>query len=50
MLKQIVGRGKPKKVSPGQKSLWEDWEAPVEEIKQVAEKFITANQFPPHPS
>ncbi len=50
LLKKIVGRGKPKKVSPGQKSLWEEWDAPVEEIKKVAEKFVEANQFPPRPT
>lgn len=50
LLKKIVGRGKPKKVSPGQKSLWEEWDAPVEEIKKVAEKFVNANQFPPRPT
>lgn len=37
------------KVSPGQKSLWEDWDEPFEEIKTVAEKFKAANQFPPYP-
>jgi putative transposase len=49
LLAKIKARGKPQKVSPGQQSLWEDWDAPVEEIKRVAEKFVAANQFPPHP-
>jgi putative transposase len=50
LLAKITARGKPKhKPSPGQKSLWEEWDLPVEEIQAVAQKFIAANQFPPHP-
>jgi putative transposase len=52
LLKKIVGRGKPtqkKKVSPGQKSLWEDLDLPSEEIKAVSEKFVRANEFPTYP-
>jgi putative transposase len=48
LLAQITAGGKPKhKVSPGQKSLWEEWDLPAEEIRQVAEKFVKANEFPP---
>jgi hypothetical protein len=47
LLAKIKARGKPsKKVSPGQKSLWEDWDLPEEEILQVAEKFVQANEYP----
>jgi hypothetical protein len=47
LLAKIKARGKPsKKVSPGQKSLWEDWDLPAEEILQVAEKFVQANEYP----
>jgi putative transposase len=34
-------------VSPGQRSLWEEWDKPAEEIRQVAEKFVLANCFDP---
>jgi putative transposase len=47
LLAKITARGRPKqKVSPGQKSLWEDWDRPNEEIKAVADKFVRANEFP----
>ncbi|MBD2460665.1 transposase [Oscillatoria sp. FACHB-1407] len=36
-----------KKTSPGQQSLWNEWEAPAEEIRQVAKKFVLANCFDP---
>jgi putative transposase len=36
-----------KKASPGQKSLWEEWETPDEEIRKVAEKFVLANCYDP---
>jgi len=49
LLAKIKARGKPKKVSPGQKSLWDDWDLPDEEIGAVATKFVKANEFPPHP-
>jgi len=49
LLAKIKARGKPKKVSPGQKSLWEEWDLPDEEIGAVATKFVKANEFPPHP-
>ncbi len=31
----------------GQKSLWDEWNAPAEEIRQVAEKFVLANCLNP---
>jgi putative transposase len=47
LLAKIKARGKPsKKVSPGQKSLWEDWDLPEEAILEVAEKFVQANEYP----
>jgi hypothetical protein len=48
LLAKIKAEGKVKrKVSPGQKSLWEEWDESNEAIKKVAEKFKTANEFPP---
>jgi len=47
LLANLKARGSPKKISPGQKSLWEEWDAPAEEIRQVAEKFVLANCFDP---
>jgi putative transposase len=47
LLAKLRARGKPTKTSRGQKSLWEDWDAPAEEIRQVAEKFVLANCFDP---
>jgi putative transposase len=48
LLKTIRARGQPdKKVSPGQQSLWAEWDAPVEKIRQVAEKFVLANCYDP---
>jgi putative transposase len=36
-----------KQASPGQQSLWDEWEQPVDEIRRVAEKFVLANCFDP---
>jgi putative transposase len=47
LLAKIRARGKPNKISPGQKSLWDEWDVPAEEIRQVAEKFVLANCFDP---
>ena len=48
LLARVKAKGKPKKkVSPGQKSLWQDWDAPIEEIQAVAEKFLAANALNP---
>jgi putative transposase len=42
LLAKIRARGKPKhKPSPGQQSLWAEWDAPLAEIRTVAEKFVT---------
>ena len=50
LLEKLKTKGKPKKkVSPGQRSLWEEWEMPSEEIQKVAKKFVGANEFPPYP-
>jgi putative transposase len=38
---------KKKNQSPGQTSLWDEWEFPAEEIRQVAKKFVLANCFDP---
>lgn len=38
---------KAKKVSPGQKSLWDDWQVPIDEVVEVAKKFVLANCFNP---
>jgi len=48
LLAQIKARSKLKKnTSPGQKSLWEDWEVPAAEIRCVAKKFVLANCLNP---
>jgi putative transposase len=47
LLAKLKVKGKPKKSSPGQKSLWDEWDAPLEEIERVAEKFVLANCFNP---
>ncbi|NJM57634.1 MAG: hypothetical protein HC857_09645 [Synechococcales cyanobacterium RU_4_20] len=47
LLAKLKIKGKPKKSSPGQKSLWDEWDAPLEEIERVAEKFVLANCFNP---
>jgi len=46
-LAQIKARSKLKKKTPGQKSFWDEWNAPAEEIRQVAEKFVLANCLNP---
>ena len=46
LLARVKVKGKPKrKVSPGQKSLWQEWDLPMEEIQEVANQFILANRF-----
>jgi len=49
LLAQIKARSKlnKKKISPGQKALWDDWEAPAAEIRAVAKKFVLANCYDP---
>ncbi len=38
---------KAKKVSPGQKSLWDEWNAPMDEVLKVAKEFVLANCLNP---
>ena len=38
---------KVKKVSPGQKSLWKEWQLPFDEMVATAKKFVLANCFNP---
>jgi putative transposase len=38
-------KGKTGKGCRGQKSLWDEWEKPDEEIRKVAEKFVMANCY-----
>ncbi len=46
LLAKIRLKGRPRhKTSPGQQSLWDDWELPAAEIEAVAQKFIAANGF-----
>jgi len=40
-------RLKVKKVSPGQKSLWDSWNAPFDEIRATAKQFVLANCLNP---
>jgi len=40
-------RMKARKTSPGQTSLWDEWTAPLEEIQEVAKKFVLANCLNP---
>ncbi len=35
------------KVSPGQKSLWQNWNLPVDEVQEISKKFVLANCFDP---
>ncbi len=47
LLAKLRARGKPKKASPGQKSLWDEWDLPAEEIRQVSAQFVLANCYEP---
>lgn len=48
LLAQIKARSKvKKKASPGQQSLWNDWETPAAEIRAVAKAFVLANCYDP---
>ena len=47
LLARLKAQSKPRKTSPGQKSLWEEWDAPAEEIRRVAEQFVLANCYDP---
>jgi len=39
---------KPHKKSPGQMNLWEEWQIPINEIQDVAKKFVLANCWNPN--
>lgn len=48
LLENLKVKRKPtKKVSPGQKSLWETWTKPDDEIQAIARKFVLANALNP---
>ncbi len=47
LLAGVKLKKKSKKSSPGQLSLWEEWEASNPEILEVADKFIFANCYNP---
>jgi putative transposase len=48
LLAQMKARSRLKqKPSPGQQSLWDDWNAPTEAIRKVAETFVLANCYDP---
>ena len=36
---------KPHRKSPGQINLWEEWQIPINEIQDVAQKFVLANCY-----
>jgi len=38
---------KAQKVSPGQMNLWKEWQLPLNDIREVAKKFVLANCFDP---
>jgi len=40
-------KAKAKTVSPGQKSLWDSWDAPLDEIMTTAKTFVLANCLNP---
>ena len=44
---QAVGGNEGKRQSPSQLGSWEEWNALMEEICQVAEKFVLTNCFEP---
>ena len=46
LLDRIKKKRKPQKISPGQMTLWEGWEA-GSEIHEVAKTFIEANGYTP---
>ena len=48
LLARMKIKGKPKKkTSPGQTSLWQEWDTPIEKIQAVAEKFVVENALNP---
>jgi hypothetical protein len=36
---------KAKKKTPGQKSLWDEWQAPMDAVQNVAKKFVLVGHF-----
>jgi putative transposase len=46
-LAAIRQKMKAKKASPGQKSLWDEWNAPMDEVLEVAKQFVLANCLNP---
>lgn len=47
LLARLKRQRQPQKQSPGQLSLWDDWDKPSQEIAAVAQKFILANSLNP---
>jgi hypothetical protein len=47
LLAGVKRRRKLKKTSPGQISLWDEWEPAGDEIREVAQKFVVANAANP---
>ncbi len=47
LLANLRVKGKTGKTCRGQRSLWDEWDAPDEEIRKVAEKFVMANCYDP---
>jgi hypothetical protein len=47
LLEKIKKQGKQKKTTPGQKSRWDEWDTPLAEIREVAEKFVLVNCYDP---
>ncbi|MBD2425997.1 transposase [Phormidium sp. FACHB-1136] len=46
-LAAIRQKMKAKKKTPGQKSLWDEWQAPMDAVQNVAKKFVLANCLNP---
>ncbi|PPT08379.1 Transposase derivative [Geitlerinema sp. FC II] len=46
-LPKVIKASEKKKRSPGQMSLWNEWEPNHSEIREVAEKFVLANCYDP---
>ena len=47
LLANLKIKGKTGKGCRGQKSLWDEWDKPDEDIRKVAEKFVMANCYDP---
>ena len=46
-LAAIRQKMKAKKKTPGQQSLWDEWQAPMDAVQKVAKKFVLANCLNP---